>query len=58
MIAIEIGIKPWVCESLGEGLSVQLTNSARRSEKSQRLVVRSSFWKSVRVTMSPLVGAA
>jgi hypothetical protein len=28
-----------------------LTNSARRSEKSQRLVVQSSFWKSVRVTM-------
>ena len=56
MIAIEIRISPSVCESSGDGLSVQLMNSARRSEKSQRLDVQSSFWKSVSVTAFLLVG--
>ncbi len=52
MIAIEIRISPSVWDCSGEGLSVQLTKSARRSEKSHRLVVQSSSWKSVSVTSS------
>ena len=49
MIAVEIRMSPSVCESSGDGLSVQFTKSALRSEKSQRLVAHSSSWKSVRV---------
>ena len=49
MISIEIRMSPPVCESSGDGFSVQFTNSAFRSEKSQRLVVHSSSWKSVKV---------
>jgi A/G-specific adenine glycosylase len=37
MIAIEIRMRPSVCESSGAGLSVQLRKSACRSEKSHRL---------------------
>ena len=36
MIAIDRSARPWVWETSGERLSVQLTYSALRSEKSQR----------------------
>jgi A/G-specific adenine glycosylase len=43
-----------VFETSGEGLSVQLTKSARRSEKSHLLVEHSSSWKSVNVIRASL----
>jgi hypothetical protein len=49
MISIEIRMRPPVCVSSGEGLSVQFTYNARRSEKSHRLVEHSSSWNSVNV---------
>jgi A/G-specific adenine glycosylase len=52
MIAVEMRMSPSVFEISGEGLSVQFTNSARRSEKSQRLVVHNSSWNAVSV-MNP-----
>jgi hypothetical protein len=42
MISIEMRMSPSVLESSGDGLSVQLTYIARKSEKSQRLDVQSS----------------
>jgi A/G-specific adenine glycosylase len=58
MIAVEIRMRPSVFETSGLGLSVQLTYSARRSEKSQRLVVHSSSWKSVSVTLASSWGSS
>jgi len=55
MIAVEIRMSPSVFETSGLGLSVQLTKSALRSEKSHVLVVHSSSWKSVSGKSSPLV---
>src|SRR6478609_6645711 len=49
MIAVEMRMSPSVFETSGEGFSVQFTQSARRSEKSQRLVVHSSSWNEVKV---------
>src|SRR4029450_4248300 len=49
MIAVEMRMSPSVFETSGAGFSVQFTYSARRSEKSQRLVVHSSSWNEVRV---------
>jgi A/G-specific adenine glycosylase len=54
MIAVEIRMRPSVFETSGEGLSVQLTKSARRSEKSHLLVEHSSSWKSVNVMRASL----
>ena len=50
-MAREMRINPSVCDSSGDRFSVQFRNSARRSEKSQRLLERfqgqcSGFWLS------------
>ena len=54
MIAIEMSIRPWVLETPGDGFSVQLTYRARRSVKSQVLVVQSSCWYSFSGMRRPL----
>jgi A/G-specific adenine glycosylase len=48
-------MSPSVFESSGEGFSVQLTKSARRSEKSQRLVAHNSSWNAARVIPASLL---
>jgi len=42
MISFEMLARPSVLEISGKRLSVQLTNRARKSEKSQRLCAQSS----------------
>src|SRR5688500_13821241 len=48
MIAIASPARPSVCDGAGERFSVQLTNSARRSEKSHGASAASCSWRSVR----------
>jgi hypothetical protein len=52
MIAIERSPSACVCESSGERFNVQLTNSARRSEKSQREAAQRCSSNSVRSAMA------
>ena len=51
MIAIAISASACVLETAGERLSVQLMNSARRSEKSQGLASASCSWRAVSSAM-------
>ena len=51
MIVIDRSASPWVCETSGERLRVQLMKTARRSEKSQREVAQSSSCLGVREVM-------
>src|SRR6185503_14706577 len=55
MIAIERSISPAVFETEGDGFNVQFTNRARRSEKSQTLVVQRSRCRSDRFTVPVLL---
>ena len=53
-IALEISIRPCVCESSGERFNVQLINIAFRSEKSHLLVEHISSCLSLNVAISLL----